>query len=399
MQLTGFSPRRWFRSPVFPGAAGFALLALVSGCQDSQDSSAPVPQEPESFLSRTPSAGFTIMDLGTLGGDSSVAYGLSGNNKVVGVSRTASGELHAFVWNIASPVMQDLGTLGGDFSVAYALNGADQIVGQSTTTSGEFHAFIATSTQAMTDLGTLGGNYSIALGINQLAEVVGLSKVPSGELHAFKWTQSTGMVDLGTMGGDYSVGYGIDPFGSVVGYSKTPAGLLHAYRQTTGGAMTDLGVLPGGRESWAQDASTRGSLATGPSGPPYVAGYSEVRIPDPPSPSGAVSGSLNRWIVIHAFRWTPSEGMVDLGAGGGLHSFGLGVNEFGDVVGQVVNIQGEDRAFFWNETGGFYNLGTLGGPTSFANAVTSCGFAVGGSEDASGKMHATLWTKACPRSP
>ena|SRR6185436_6589905 len=105
------------------------------------------------------------------------------------------------------------------------------------------------------------------------------------------------------------------------------------------------------------------------------------------------------WIVIHAFRWTPGEGMVDLGAGGGLHSFGFGVNEFGDVVGQVVNIQGEDRAFYWTETSGFYNLGTLGGPTSFANAVTKCGNTVGGSEDAAGEMHAVLWSHSCPRVP
>ena len=77
----------------------------------------------------------------------------------------------------------------------------------------------------------------------------------------------------------------------------------------------------------------------------------------------------------------------------------MGVNEFGDVVGQVVNIQGEDRAFYWTETSGFYNLGTLGGPTSFANAVTKCGNTVGGSEDAAGNMHAVLWSHACPRVP
>lgn len=396
MQLTGSSLRSWFSRPAPAGAAGLAVfLLLLSGCRDASD---PGPKEPESFLSRTPAAGWTLQDLGTLGGDSSVAYDLAGNHKVVGVSRTASGELRAFVWTAASQSMQDLGTLGGNFSVAYAVNGFDQIVGQSTTASGEFHAFLTTSTQAtMTDLGTLGGDYSIALGINQLAEVVGLSKVPSGELHAFKWTLSTGMVDLGTMGGDYSVGYATDPFGSVVGYSRTPGGVLHAYRKTVGGAMTDLGVLPGGQESWAQDASTRGNVSTGPSGPPYVAGYSEVRIPDPPAPSGAVSGSLSRWIVIHAFRWTPAEGMVDLGAGGGLHSFGFGVNEYGDVVGQVVNIQNEDRAFFWDEINGFSNLGTLGGPTSFANAVSRCGYAAGGSEDVAGKMHAALWTRTCPR--
>ena len=263
----------------------------------------------------------------------------------------------------------------------------------------EPESFLSRNTAAsfsIIDLGTLGGDYSIALGINQLTEVVGLSKVASGELHAFKWTQSTGMVDLG-VSGSYNVGYSVDPFSSTVGYYRTPVGTLHAYRITASGSMTDLGVLPGGQESWAEDASTLGSTQTGPTGPPYVTGYSQVHIPDPTSPSGPARS--NMWIVIHAFRWTPAEGMVDLGAGGGLHSFGFGVNEFGDVVGQIVNIQGEDRAFYWTENSGFYNLGTLGGPTSFANAVTKCGNAVGGSEDAAGNMHAVLWSHSCPRVP
>jgi probable HAF family extracellular repeat protein len=368
---------------------GVALLSFLAACQDY---SGPVTREPESFLSRTPAASFTIIDLGSLGGDSSVAYGINLNNKVVGTSRTGSAEMHAFYWTGSSQTMQDLGTLGGNFSVAYALNSLDQIVGQSTTPGGEFHAFITTPLQAMVDLGTLGGDYSIGLGINQIGEVVGLSKVPSGELHAFKWTQPTGMVDLG-ISSNYSIGNSIDPYGSTVGYYRTPAGTLHAYRLTPAGTLTDLGVLPGGQESWAQDAEGLGI------GPPYVVGYSQVRIPDPTQPSGPVPSNRSMWIVIHAFRWTPQGGMVDLGAAGGLHSFALGVNEFGDVVGQIVNVQGEDRAFFWTEKSGFSNLGTLGGPTSFATAVITCGSAVGGSEDVAGNMHAVLWRHPCPRVP
>lgn len=375
--------------------AAAALLGFLAACQDY---SAPAPREPESFLSRNTAASFNMIDLGSLGGDSSVAYGLSGSDKVVGVSRTGAGELHAFYWTRSSSTMQDLGTLGGDFSIAYAMNELDLIVGQSTTSAGEFHAFITTPFQGMTDLGTLGGDYSIALGINPSIEVVGLSKVASGEMHAFKWTQGTGMVDLG-ISSNYSVGYESDPFSTTVGYYRTPAGTLHAYRLTSSGAMTDLGVLPGGQESWAEDANTLGSVVSGPTGPPYVAGYSQVRVADPTGSPGAAPSSSSMWIVIHAFRWTPAEGMIDLGAGGGLHSFGFGVNEFGDVVGQVVNIQGEDRAFYWTEKSGFYNLGTLGGPSSFANAVTKCGNAVGGSEDAAGIMHAVLWSHSCPRVP
>jgi probable HAF family extracellular repeat protein len=151
--------------------------------------------------------------------------------------------------------------------------------------------------------------------------------------------------------------------------------------------MVDLGTL-GGAESWGQDAAAFVSTR-------YVAGYSLVRVPDPnvggvnrPNPSSS-------WYVYHAFRWSPQQGMIDLGAAGGLHSFGFGVNEFGDVVGQIVNLDQEDRAFFWTEQGGFINLGTLGGNGSFAFSVNTCGNTVGGSRTTSGLIHAVLWTQRC----
>lgn len=397
----------WRNPRSLAAAAALLLLVGLTACGEGTGSS---PDRPEDFQSRTPASQFQIVDLGTLGGDSSVAFGLSQTNRVVGVSRTATGELHAFFWTPTQGGMQDLGTLGGDFSVAYAINGNDFIVGQSATASGELHAFLTSPGQTMTDLGTLGGDYSIALGLNIRNEVVGLSRTTSGELHGFLWTQANGMRDLGTLGGDYSVGYGIDSYGAIAGYARTSAGQLHAFRIPPGGTnLVDLGTL-GGPESWAQDAEQVGNFGSPPGGPPYVVGYSQIRIPDPggsparPNPSSRGLQGLrpelsSMWLVYHAFRWTPSEGMVDLGAGGGLHSFAFGVNEFGDVVGQVVNQNGEDRAFFWNESHGFYNLGTLGGPTSFANAVTKCGNAVGGSEDAAGKMHAVIWTQSCPRQP
>ena len=71
--------------------------------------------------------------------------------------------------------MTDLGTLGGDYSIAYGINDMGQVVGESTTDNGQTHAFITgPDGVGMTDLGTLGGDYSLAFGINDAGQVVGV---------------------------------------------------------------------------------------------------------------------------------------------------------------------------------------------------------------------------------
>ena len=52
-----------------------------------------------------------------------------------GVSETATGETHAFLWQAGR--MRDLGTLGGGFSDARGINDRGQIVGISETASGD----------------------------------------------------------------------------------------------------------------------------------------------------------------------------------------------------------------------------------------------------------------------
>ena len=99
------------------------------------------------------------MDLGTLGGASSSAYGINDSGQVVGQADTRGGQHHAFLYNDGK--MIDLGTLGGANSSAHDINDSGQIVGSADTSSGQSHAFLYSGGK-MIDLGTLGGGYSAA---------------------------------------------------------------------------------------------------------------------------------------------------------------------------------------------------------------------------------------------
>jgi probable HAF family extracellular repeat protein len=59
--------------------------------------------------------------------------------------------------------MIDLGTLGGNFSVATAINTQGEVVGGSYTVDGPMHAFLWQSGTGMVDLGTLVGDTPAAL--------------------------------------------------------------------------------------------------------------------------------------------------------------------------------------------------------------------------------------------
>ena len=59
---------------------------------------------------------YPVIDLGTLGGSSSNAYGLNNAGWTVGESVDGSGNWHAFRY--ANGAMEDLGTLGGTISQA-----------------------------------------------------------------------------------------------------------------------------------------------------------------------------------------------------------------------------------------------------------------------------------------
>src|SRR5918994_5105252 len=149
--------------------------------------------EPSTEASSARAAGKTYraVDLGTLGGNFSQAFGISPAGQVVGWSSTAEGDFHAFLWE--KGIMTDLGALFGGDGVATGINPAGHVVGHSAG-----HVFLW-SKGIITDLGTLGGSHAFASGINPAGQVVGTSATTAeGGFYAFLWHKGI-KTNLGTL--------------------------------------------------------------------------------------------------------------------------------------------------------------------------------------------------------
>jgi probable HAF family extracellular repeat protein len=133
--------------------------------------------------------------------------------------------------------------------------------------------------------------------------------------------------------------------------------------------VIDLGTLPGGHESFAVAINASGE----------VAGY-------------ASTGETHS----HAFFWTRTGGIVDLGTLGGNSSYATGLSASGEVVGYAETAAGKYQAFSWTQAGGMIDLGTLGGCSdafcSIATGINAHGEVVGYAQTPTGSFHAFSWT-------
>jgi probable HAF family extracellular repeat protein len=332
---------------------------------------------------------YTIIDLGTLGGTSTVAWGINASGQVVGVANLSGDTAHhAFRTAANSPInpsTDDLGTLGGASSTARKINASGQVVGVADRNDGTSHAFRTAPNSAINpatdDLGTLGGAFSEALGINASGEVVGWSaRAGNAPAHAYR-TVANGPInqntdDLGTLGGSSSGAYGINDSGQVVGEADTTGGTYHAFRTAPDIAINpatdDLGTL-GGNYSWAYGINA----------------------------SGQVVGVADRNDgTSHAFRTAANRPINpatdDLGTLGGTYSEAHGINACGQVVGNADISGGAYHAFVY--TGGaMQDLNNLipsgsGWVLGYATAINDSGQITGYGTHGVGAQHAFLLT-------
>jgi ELWxxDGT repeat protein/probable HAF family extracellular repeat protein len=278
---------------------------------------------------------YSITDLGTLGGTQTIVSGLNSQGEAAGVSTTARGDSHAFIWR--NGVMTDLGTLGGNFSDADLINDSGQIVGVSTTAAGDAHAFLW-QRGVMTDLGVADGVGSVGLALNNRGIAVGELDMADGASHTFV-ADRAGAHDLHaalTLGGASDSAYDINDAGQIVGLAQTAGPDAHAFLYGPGGVQ-DLGSLAG---TW--------SIAAAVNEDGVVAGTSGV---DPAQHAAAGPGGIQSATPLHEHAFVYSRGRMDdlTPAGGFTESQGNWVDPDGRVFGSSSTLAQDDfAATVWN---------------------------------------------------
>lgn len=289
------------------------------------------------FGTRASSSQYTVIDLGTLGGIESKAYGINNLGQIVGYSSDINNNYRGFLWD---GTMHDMGSLtGAAHRIAYAINDAGQIAGigynygdlqaqgflslnavnafvadfsgRGTNASGAVAGHLALpgtvtgtvdhacvrSNGVLTDLGTLGGLNSYAYDVNAAGKVVGEAMLSDDSTpHACLWSGTT-PIDLGTLGGTKSAAYTINDAGQAAGFSDTASGASHACLFTLNAqgqvvSRTDLGALAAGY-SYAYDVNNSGQVV-GTSGTAFI--YQNGQMSDLNSLLPAGTG----WIVASA---------------------------------------------------------------------------------------------------
>lgn len=295
-----------------------------------------------------------IINLGTLGGNSSGANAVNSRGQVVGgalnatpdpfsatlinafipetlefLSFPVATETHAFLWH--DGVMQDLGTLGGPDSVAWFVNERGQVAGQSTINSVPSPTFGVPTVDAffwddgkMVDVGSFGGTFSFVSGLNDRGQMTGTMTLP-GDLtnHPFFWDRGI-LTDMGTLGGDNGVPNAINDAGEVVGFAGNQGNQAAIAFLWRNGEMTNLGTLDGDHDSAAHSINAKGQIV-------------------------GESATDLFFTSTRAFLWENGGPMIDLNAlvpGSELESAaGVSINDRGEIDGDRLLPNGDSHVF------------------------------------------------------
>jgi probable HAF family extracellular repeat protein len=221
-----------------------------------------------------------ITNMGTLGGNESLAFDINDRGQIVGIAANAvpdpasffgfATQTRPFFWE--NGVMHDLDTLGGTDGAAYLINAHGQSMGQFYVNGGTaIDPIFWDEDGNAVDIGTLGGTNGNPFGLNDRGQVVGTSNLAGDATHhGFLWNGGT-LSDLGTLGGNNSEAFAISDSGKVTGRADVPGSVTHHGFLWRGGVMTDLGA-PGSDPCSSGNAINSMGQIVGDAGVCFVGG-------------------------------------------------------------------------------------------------------------------------------
>jgi probable HAF family extracellular repeat protein len=310
----------------------------------------------------------------------------------------------------------DLGTLGGTYSDAYGINDAGVVSGGAAApnqTNGLAQTAFLWFDGKMKNLGTLGGSKcpqcsSEAGGPNAENVSALLSETalpdPNGEdfcgfgthlqCRAAIWKDGVMTALRNLPGGHNSQAYSINNQGQVAGFAEngifdstcivpSQAMRYEAALWEPDGYVRELAPLPGDTVSFAFGMNSEGEVVG-------VSGLcSNVTLPPNATPSGP-----------HAVLWERDGSVMDLGSlpGGVMDNVAGSINDLGEVVGTSVLSDGTVHSYLWTRRTGMKDIGSFPGAvvtvTPCCGSINDSGEAVGFSVDgATGNLRAFVWQK------
>ncbi len=292
---------------------------------------------------------YQVIVLGTLGGDMSAVTGMNNLGHVVGVSKTAGGVEHGFLWSLNGGMI-DLNNFvpaDSEFTISHAsdINDLGQIVGRMVFDDGVAHREHAFR---LTLVGPAGDpvleDFSAPDAVNEGASAINNhGDVLVGNV---LYTDDVGPIAAPW---NWPPDFSVNDNRQFAGSYNFPTG-LHAARYSQSAGLEDLGFLK--RAAGYEYSASSGINASGQVTGSSITGYSQYSY------------------VYNAFRYTDGIGMVSLGTLGGKQSEGHGINSQGDVVGMAMLKSGIMRPFIYTDTHKMKDLSTLvaSPPPGFATA-------------------------------